>query len=399
MTNKYQPVIVVVAFNRTLSLKRILDSLLKAVYIEKTKLIISIDNNGTNQDVVELAKSFFWEFGEKEVIYQSEHLGLRKHILTCGDLTYQYGSIIMLEDDLVVSPYFYQYAVEALNYYKDANEIAGISLYNLPYTEASKLPFLPLKDDSDVYFMQVPSSLGQSWSMEHWDKFKKWFDASPDLKLIKGLPIIATKYWSASSWKKYFYGYLVECNKFFVFPQVSLTTNFNDRGENMYAKTYFGQVSLQMQAISYKWKSAGDSINVYDAYSEILPEKLKVLCSKLNGYDFETDLFGQKESFSKDFVLTHKPCRNPVYSFERAMKPHELNIIYDIKGNELCLAKREDVLFTEETIKNLLYRTKPVDQFLNDFAYYYTNVFDTKKMMRIVWFNLKNKLFKFKKRE
>ena len=399
MPNKYQPVIVVVAFNRTKSLKRILDSLVKAVYTGKTRLIISIDNNGTNQDVVDLANHYSWEFGEKEVIYRPEHLGLRKHILTCGDLTYQYGSIIMLEDDLVVSPYFYHYAVEALNFYKDSTEIAGISLYNLPYTEASKLPFLPLKDDSDVYFMQVPSSLGQAWTMEHWDKFKKWFDTNPDLNKIEGLPIIATRYWSASSWKKYFYGYLVDFNKFFVFPQVSLTTNFNDRGENMYAKTYFGQVSLQMRNISYKWKLPLDSINVYDAYSEILPEKLKVLCSKLEGYDFETDLFGQKESFSKEFVLTHKPCRNPIFSFERAMKPHELNIIFNIEGSELCLAKREDVLFTEETIKNLLYRTKPVDQFLNDFAYYYTNVFDTKKMMRIVWFNLKNKLRNFKKRE
>ena len=399
MPNKYQPVIVVVAFNRTQSLKRIFDSLVKAVYTGKTRLIISIDNNGTNQDVVDLANHFSWESGDKEVIYRPEHLGLRKHILTCGDLTYQHGSIIMLEDDLVVSPYFYQYAVEALNFYKDSTEIAGISLYNLPYTEASKLPFLPLKDDSDVYFMQVPSSLGQAWTMEHWDKFKKWFDTNPDLNKIKGLPIIATRYWSASSWKKYFYGYLVDFNKFFVFPQVSLTTNFNDRGENMYAKTYFGQVSLQMRNISYKWKLPGDSINVYDAYSEILPEKLKILCSKLDGYDFETDLFGQKESFSKEFVLTHKPCRNPIFSFERAMKPHELNIIFNIEGSELCLAKREDVLFTEETIKNLLYRTKPVDQFLNDFAYYYTNVFDTKKMMRIVWFNLKNKLRNFKKRE
>ncbi len=35
----------------------------------------------------------------------------------------------------------------------------------------------------------------------------------------------------------------------FIYPQISLTSNFNDRGENMYAKSYFGQVALQMVPI------------------------------------------------------------------------------------------------------------------------------------------------------
>ena len=76
MENGYHPVIVVAAYNRSDSLKRILSSLEKAHYPEKVKLVISIDNNGANQHVADAANAFNWKFGEKEVIFYSERQGL-----------------------------------------------------------------------------------------------------------------------------------------------------------------------------------------------------------------------------------------------------------------------------------------------------------------------------------
>ena len=61
--------IVVVAYNRMDSLKRILGSLLNAEYPAAAKLIISIDR-GDNADVLNFAEEFSWPFGEKQVIYQ-----------------------------------------------------------------------------------------------------------------------------------------------------------------------------------------------------------------------------------------------------------------------------------------------------------------------------------------
>lgn len=390
----FHPVIVIIAFNRVHTLKRLLSSLDRALIPSETRLIISIDNNGTNQDVVAVADEYVWKHGEKEVIYHTSRMGLRAHIIASGDFGYKYGSFILLEDDLVVSPYFYKFTTIAFDYYHDDTDICGISLYNLPYTEASKLPFIPLDDNSDVYFQQVPCSLGIAMTMNQWDGFKKWFITNPELHTIKGLPIIAWKYWSASSWKKYLYGYMVLKNLFFIYPRVSLTSNFNDRGENMYEKSHLGQVGLQLVDKDYKFKPLKDAINVYDAYSEILPDRLKILCPELIDYDFDIDLYGQKESFSKDFVLTSKHCNKIIKGYERTMKPAELNIVFNIPGDELNLARKEDVVYSIDTVNAIIFRTKPIDEFINDFHYYYINIFDNKKFIKILKIRLLNKIRK-----
>ncbi len=395
MDNNLQPVIVIVAFNRIHTLQRILNSLSVAVCPEGTKLIISIDSDGKNQAVVELADQYNWKSGEKEVIYHKENLGMRKHYNFCGDLSYKYGSVIMLEDDMVVSPYFYKFAQESLNYYHNSEDIAGISLYHLPYTEAAKLPFIPLTDDSDVHFTQVPCSLSMTYCANHWSNFRKWFDLSPDLTKINGLPMIVTKNWSKSSWKKYMYGYMVEKNKFFVYPQVSYSSNFNDMGTNMVSKTYWGQVSLQMVPKKIKFKSLQDSLNVYDAYSEILPDRLKRMNTELKDYDFEVDLYGQKESFSKEYVLTSKQCKKSIKGYERAMKPQELNIVYNIEGDEFLLAKKEDVIFSLKDIRNLILRRMKVEEFIKIFNFYYTTVYDTRILINILKLRSKKRIAKF----
>ena len=122
--------VVVVAFNRARSLKRLLGSLNDAIYtVDDVPLIISIDKGDSNQDVLAVAESFVWEHGEKKVVYQETNLKLRRHVLQCGDYALKYGNVIVLEDDLYVSKYFYQYAESALMFTQDNNRIGGISLY------------------------------------------------------------------------------------------------------------------------------------------------------------------------------------------------------------------------------------------------------------------------------
>lgn len=393
MMQNFHPAIVVVAFDRINSLNRILTSLSQGIYPENTKLIISIDNNGKNQNVVEAAKKFGWMFGEKEVIYQQKRLGLRNHIIRCGDLTYKYDSVIILEDDLYVSPFFYNYAQQALSYYKDDEKIAGISLYNLSYTESSKLPFIPIKDDSDVYFKQIPSSLGQAWTSKQWDEFKQWYDLNEDICEIQGLPYVVRKRWPESSWKKYFYAFLVVFDKFFIFPQNSFTTNFNDAGTNMITNSYFGQTQVEIVNKSYKFKKIKEAINVYDAYSEILPKKLNTLCNTLKGYNYEVDLYGRKEFFNEDIVLTTKLCKKSILSFKRSMKPHELNIVFNLEGEEIFLSRKEDVLYYPKSVNNIKYN-RTIKDFINEYNYFYRNVFETNILFKIIKFRLWNKILK-----
>ena len=83
----------------------------------------------------EIAEDFQWRFGEKEVRIAEKHLGLKAHLLRCGDLTSEFGSIILLEDDLLVSPVFYSFVLEASVFYKGQKNIAGISLYKYEITD------------------------------------------------------------------------------------------------------------------------------------------------------------------------------------------------------------------------------------------------------------------------
>ena len=359
--DKMNPTIVVVAYNRDVPLKRLLNSLSKAYYDSPVDLVISIDKNG-NQDVYSLADSFSWPYGNKEVVKKEHHLGLRHHILECGDLTTRYGSIILLEDDLFVSPYFYTYARQCMEFYDSDSNVAGISLYSHGYNETAYMGFLPLEDSSDVFFLQIASSWGQSWSKTQWQGFIEWYEKNKDRTFTESDRIPANVLqWSESSWKKYFIAYMIESNKYFVYPRISLSTNFSDPGIHHKTKQTRLQVPLQFFSKQWIFKAFKDSLAVYDAFHEILPEKLKELSGDLQGYDVEIDFYGQKNlvNTSRKYLLTTKPAINPVQTFGKELKPIELNIVYGIEGSHISLAKTENCQDYME------------DRLIHDLSYYY----------------------------
>ncbi len=359
--NKTNPTIVVVAYNRDVPLKRLLYSLSKAYYDSPVDLVISIDKNG-NQDVYSLADSFNWPYGNKEVVKKEHHLGLRHHILECGDLTARYGNIILLEDDLFVSPYFYTYARQCMEFYDSDSNIAGISLYSHGYNETAYMGFLPLEDSSDVFFLQIASSWGQSWSKAQWQDFIKWYEKNKDRTFTESDKIPANVLqWAESSWKKYFIAYMIELDRYFVYPRISLSTNFSDPGIHHKTKQTRLQVPLQFFPKQWTLKPFKDSLAVYDAFHEILPEKLKQLHVDLKEYDLEIDFYGQKNlaATNREYALTAKPAVNPVQTFGKELKPIELNIVYGIEGANISLAKTENC------------QDYPEERLIDDLSYYY----------------------------
>lgn len=361
--SKYNPVIVVVAYNRPHSLERLLFSLKNAKKIVNAKLIISIDNKEPdNLNVKQIADAFEWPFGEKEVIYQNQRLGLRKHILQCGGFASKYGSVIILEDDLLVSPFFYDYTVQALDYYDNSEQVGGISLYSQPREEICQLPFIPVTDDADIYFMQFPSSWGQAWTKKQWEKFKEWYENKPDISNIAIPDKILS--WPETSWKKYFCAYLFESNKLFVFPRLSLTTNFNDPGTHLKLLVdNEGQTPLRIFDTEYRFKTPEMSLCKYDVYFEIMPDCIMKITNRFNNYSFEMDLYGMKNlaKVRSPYIITSRPTEKPLVSFKRALKPHEMNIIFDLAGNDFCLCETKNV-------KNI--KKKRLKK-IADYQYYY----------------------------
>jgi hypothetical protein len=307
------PAIVVIAFNREKSLKRLLDSIANANYSsDQIPLHISIDAS-ENLKVKKVADEFNWTHGEKVVDVKTENYGLLKHLLSCGALTDKYGAIIVLEDDLVVAPNYYSYAIKANDFYCNDNKIAGVSLFTYSSEEVDFYPFEPINDGFDVHFIQVASSWGQLWNNNQWNQFNQWLNDNPqgDESLLPDY----IKKWDLSSWKKLFVSYMISTDRYFVFPNTSFSTNFEDEGTNA-SKTGLFQVQLSASDRDLNLCTLSDSNSVYDVYFEPKSDCIKKINNSLADFDFEVDLYGRKPlDCSSELVLATRRGINPVVYF------------------------------------------------------------------------------------
>ena len=173
-SSKEKIAIVVVGYNRLNSIKRLLQSLLDANYSHHDiPLVISIDCSG-DEELYNFVIDFRWPFGDKYVNIQKERLGLKNHIFQCGDLTKHFKAVVLLEDDLYVSPFFFEYVEKTVEVYGDNDAIAEISLYKNESNGYAYLPFINLQDGCDVFLMQDVSTWGQCWTEQMWKKFVSW---------------------------------------------------------------------------------------------------------------------------------------------------------------------------------------------------------------------------------
>ena len=359
MTHK--PAIVIVAFNRKNSLQRLLQGIGNATYkVADIPLIISIDFAPDNHDVVDLANAFEWRYGEKKIVYQTENLGLRKHILQCGAYAVSFGAAIILEDDLYVSPNYYQYTSEALQFANNKPYIAGISLYSHQFNVHSRSNFSPLLDGYDNWYFQFASSWGQAWTKIQWESFYGWYITQEVLEPHPSLPDNVTR-WSEKSWLKYFIAYLVETDTYFLYPRASYTTNFSDMGTHVGKDTTTFQVPLDFgKTLQFRFSTLEDSSSVYDVFYE--NRKLHLYLDVLEA-DLLTNLYGEKYNLTdKRYILTDKILPFKIIrKFARSLKPHEANIMVGNIGNDLFLYDAqiaENITFEEDTYRKIVYSIK-----------------------------------------
>jgi hypothetical protein len=327
-----KPAIVVVTYNRTNSLKRLLKSIEQADYkINDIPLIISIDGGArNNREIIEIAKKFKWDWGTKRIIEHQNNLGLRKHIISCGDLSDEYGSVIILEDDLFVSNQYYRFCCLATEFYRENDNIAGIGLYSYHWNVLANFPFIPIKTDYDTYFMQFPASWGQCWTKRQWRNFKNWYNLGQSMLPEDKIPE-SVKKWPETSWLKYFTKYVVSMNKYFVYPYFGYSTNFGDQGVHNNKLSVLYQVPL-CSGLNINFQKFSEKSLRYDAYYEIHSAYIKNNCKELQDYEFEMDLFGIKKNsqIDKEYLISTKKCKHPLLQFSYKLKPHEQNILNNI---------------------------------------------------------------------
>lgn len=334
---KQMPAIVAIGYNRADTLERLLQSVLAADYPEgDIPLIISIDHHPDNQPVIDMANEICWSHGPKIVKTHSKRMGLRPHVLECGNYSLEYGCAIILEDDLFVAKDFYHYVMAAQDYYADCTQVAGVALYSYTRNEKGVYPFVPQASPWDTYFIGTTISWGQSWTAKQWQSFMEWYHAHPVLEKIPGLPEhIYTM--PETSWSKYFAAYMVEQQKYYVCGYFARSTCFNEVGQHTVKKQCQFQTRL-MQGVPQEYRFAPLESGVkYDSYLEST-ELQPYLDQYTGGEAVRIAIHGEHLEGQERFLLTMEPLPYKVIAdFDYEMTPPEMNIIQNIPGNSIHL--------------------------------------------------------------
>jgi len=162
------------AYKRPEHTRRALESLSQNEGAASSELFIYCDAARRPEDaeavkeVREVARSEHW-CGKVNVIEHENNVGCADSIIYgVTQICQQYGRVIVLEDDLILSPYFLNYMDTALDLYRDENQVMQISGYMFP---------VDLKDaKTDALFLPFTNS----WGWATWQRAWKEFD--PEMK-------------------------------------------------------------------------------------------------------------------------------------------------------------------------------------------------------------------------
>lgn len=161
--------ITVFVYNRPWHIKQTMEALKKNKLASQSKLFIFSDGPKNERDrkkVEEVRKYIKTIDGFKSIVIteRKENLGLAESIIAgVTEIVNKYGKIIVLEDDLLTSPYFLKFTNESLNFYEKEEKIACIHGYVYPVK--AKLP--------ETFFLKHPGCLGWATWKRDWDLFEK----------------------------------------------------------------------------------------------------------------------------------------------------------------------------------------------------------------------------------
>jgi hypothetical protein len=102
-------------------------------------------------------------FRSVTIIEREENIGLSRSIINgVTDIVNSFGKIIVLEDDMITSPYFLRYINDGLEMYKHDDNV--ISIHGYIYPVESKLP--------DTFFLKGADCWGWATWKRGWDLFE-----------------------------------------------------------------------------------------------------------------------------------------------------------------------------------------------------------------------------------
>ena len=234
-------------YNRLDHTEQAVSALKRNLLAEESDLFVFSDapKNSNPDEKVNAVRGFIRSttgFKSLTIVERPHNLGLANSIIDgVTNLCNKYGQVIVLEDDLVTSPYFLKYMNDGLDYYRDEERV--ISIHGYIYPVKAKLP--------ETFFLRGADCWGWATWKRGWDLFepdgekllaginaqniRKEFnyDGSYDLvgmlySQIKG---------KIDSWAIRWYASAFVKNKLTLYPGESLVLNIGNDGSGTHCGT------------------------------------------------------------------------------------------------------------------------------------------------------------------
>lgn len=233
-TMKFAPVVLFV-YNRPWHTIQTVEALKKNELASESELFIFSDGWKNEQDkpkVLEVREYLKTINGFKKVhiIERERNYGLADNIIDgVTKVVNEYGRIIVLEDDIVTSPYFLRYMNDSLDRYKDIDKVFGVTGYAFPIKKEGLPP---------AYFLRFLSCWGWGTYARSWKFFEKNSYKLINIfskEMIKefdfnnsGLfwsQVIANNEGKLNTWAIFYYATLFLNNGLFLMPRESFSKN------------------------------------------------------------------------------------------------------------------------------------------------------------------------------
>jgi hypothetical protein len=156
-------------YNRKGHTKQTVEALSKNILAEQSDLIIFSDGQRSERDLPQVREVRAYlrgieGFNSVRIIERERNYGLANNIIDgVTTIIREHGKLIVLEDDLLTSPFFLKFMNEGLDLYEQSKEV--LSIHGYVYPVKSKLP--------DTFFLIDPGSLGWATWKDRWNNYEK----------------------------------------------------------------------------------------------------------------------------------------------------------------------------------------------------------------------------------
>lgn len=156
-------------YNRVEHTQRTVAALQQNTIASETELIVFSDGakNDSNIHNVEIVRAYIRTiagFKQVRIVERNKNFGLAENIINgVTQVVEEFGSVIVLEDDLVTSPHFLKYMNDALNCYHDDDQV--VSIHGYIYPVKKKMP--------ETFFIKGADCWGWATWKRGWNLFNR----------------------------------------------------------------------------------------------------------------------------------------------------------------------------------------------------------------------------------